>query len=252
MKPIRCLPALLAGSLLLPAVPATAQCLLDGTYDSDPVTSYACCVGLISFSVGQWDLTIAGNQVLVAPVPPGSIPSALVGTIDCQSGTFTATASVPGGCTETYTLQGQILSPGNWSGTFYAQYSGPDCSCFGGMFGTPCTSQQFAVAGSLPATAIRPGAPPSFARLDVGPNPFSASTTVRVRVERSEAASLVVLDVAGRTVATLFGGATLDRGDHEFSWARRTDDGRRAPTGIYFVRLRTASTERVAKVLVLD
>ena len=53
--------------------------------------------------------------------------------------------SIPGGCTETYSLSGSFTGPDVWSGTYSLTFTGPDCSCFGGALGTPCINQVYAV-----------------------------------------------------------------------------------------------------------
>lgn len=254
MRSARWSSAVFAAVLLGSTVPAASQCLLNGSYASSlPYPAYTCCSGLIGFSVQRWDMTVSGNQISVRPNPGGTLPAILTGTIDCQAGTFTASASIPGGCTETYTLQGQIQSIASWTGTFSAQYTGADCSCFGGQFGTPCTNHPFQVSGTLPPTAVRPGSSaPSLARMDIGPNPFDGVTTIRLHFERPQLTSVVIRDIAGRPVATLVDHQWLERGEHVYSWDRRTDNGRRAAVGIYLVHLRTDAVERVAKLLVLD
>ncbi len=239
-----------AGFLSLFVSPARAQCLLNGTYVSTPSASYSCCMALISFNVTGWIVSVNGNQISINASPTGPH---MAGTVNCQTGTFTATQTIPGGCTETYTLTGQIQSAGHWTGTFTAQFVGSDCSCFNGQLGTPCFSQQYSIAGALPPTDVRSGSAPALlARLEVGPNPLGASTTMRVHLDTRQDTRLVVRDVTGRAVATLVAGTWLEAGDYEFAWDGRTQDGRRAPSGIYFVQLRTNVAERVAKLVVLD
>lgn len=230
--------------------PALSQCLLAGTYDSTPPVDYTCCMSIIDYDVSQWVITFNGTQMTVRPQPRGTLPATLIGTINCQNGTFSVSAFISGGCSETYTLQGQVQSASSWSGTLTAQYTGPDCDCFGGMFGTPCQSQQFMISGSLPPTAV--DSAPSLARIAIGPNPFSGSTTIRVRLERGGEASLDVVDVAGRVVASLVESAPLADGDYQFMWDARGDDGNRVASGVYFIRLRSESVVRMAKVLVID
>jgi hypothetical protein len=250
MRPPRTPLFVIAGFLSSFVVPAYSQCLLNGTYVSTPTANYSCCQGLVSFNVTSWIVSVNGSQISINASPAGPH---MVGTINCQTGAFTATQLLPGGCTETYTLQGQVQSVGSWTGTFTAQFVGADCSCFNGQFGTPCTSQQYSVSGALPPTSVRPGnAPPLLARLEVGPNPLGATTTMRVHLDSRQDTRLVVRDVTGRAVATLVAGTWLEEGDYEFSWDGRTPEGRRAPSGIYFVQLKTNMAERVAKLVVLD
>jgi flagellar hook assembly protein FlgD len=75
---------------------------------------------------------------------------------------------------------------------------------------------------------------------------------MRVHLDSRQDTRLVIRDVTGRAVATLVAGKSLEEGDYEFAWDGRTHEGRRAPSGIYFVQLRTNVAERVAKLVVLD
>ena len=65
----------------------------------------------------------------------------------CPVGSFSASDTVSGGCTEIYTLTGDFLDEDTWSGTFDMTFVGADCSCFGA---DPCEDQ------SVPVTATRP------------------------------------------------------------------------------------------------
>jgi len=142
-------------------------------------------------------------------------------------------------------LSATVQTIASWSGTFSAQYTGSQCGVAG------CVSHTIPVTGALSPTGVAPGAP-SLAWLDIGPNPFGESTTVRVRVVGGQFARLVVHDIAGHTVATLIDGRWLEGGEHEYRWNRRSRGGRRVPAGVYFVRLQTGSTSRVAKLVVLN
>jgi hypothetical protein len=250
MRPLTPLPAVVISIGLLTPASSLSQCLLDGVYVSTPVASYTCAFGFVDWDVQGWEFTISGNVVAVEPSPPGTLPSQLNGTIDCQTGAFSASASIfagPGGCSETYTLSGQVLSIASWSGSFQAQYVGSGCSFAG------CGPVGIAVSGALAPTGVRPGSgAPGLARMDVGPNPFGTTTTMRVQLESRQSVQLLVHDVTGRVVATLAAGEWLESGEYRYSWDRRTRDGGRAATGIYFVRLRTNLSDRVAKLVVLD
>ena len=228
------------------SVPAISQCLADGVYEATATTSYECCWGTINFNVDHWDVTITGTQIEIRPVPRGTLPEVLGGSIDCDDGTFVVSAYIPGGCAQSYNLQGQIETANSWSGTFNASYRGNGCHCTLSW----CDDQQLAVWASLSPTAV--GSVPSLGRIDVAPNPFSGSTTIRVHLERRGAASVDVVDVSGRVVASLVEAALLDRGDYQFLWDARGDDGSRVANGVYFVRLRSESIARTAKVLVID
>lgn len=237
----------LLGSLF--AISARAQRLLDGGYVSTPSPSYTCAFGLVNWSVQTWDILVNGTVLTVSPVPAGSLPSDLSGTIDCQTGAFSASATIPGspgGCTETYTLSGQVQSTSSWSGTFQAQYTGSGCASYG------CVTRSFNVAGALTPTGIRSGTgTPSLASLNVGPNPSAGTATLRVQLEEQQFVRLVVHDVSGRLVATVVAGQWLGRGEHRYRWEQRDGVGERVPAGVYFVRLQAGVTEQIARLVVL-
>jgi predicted lipoprotein with Yx(FWY)xxD motif len=63
--------------------------------------------------------------------------------------------------------------------------------------------------------------------------------------------SLRVFDAAGRLVRTLEEGLR-PAGFHTVTWDGRTDDGRKARAGLYFIRLEQRSRARVQKLLLLE
>ncbi len=97
--------------------------------------------------------------------------------------------------------------------------------------------------GSAP-TAVAAGGLQLFPN---GPNPFSAWTTLRFRVEEPGTATLRVYDVHGRIVRTLLE-TDPGRGERNLSWNGRDDQGRLVASGIYKVRLeqRARAVERSA------
>lgn len=80
--------------------------------------------------------------------------------------------------------------------------------------------------------------------LKLYPNPFRGSSTVSVHMERTGKAGLVVYDIAGRKVATLFNGV-LPAGDHRFSFRPS------AGSGIYIVSF-SSGTRTVSMRLVRE
>ncbi len=119
-------------------------CDPDGTYlviQGGPI-NYACCSGLVSVNVSSFIFSGNGATVLASP----SNPVPLAGTATtCPMGSFSNTGSIPGGCTETYTLTGSYTNQDTWSGLFQVSFSGADCSCFGGLLGAPCIAQAYSV-----------------------------------------------------------------------------------------------------------
>jgi hypothetical protein len=68
------------------------------------------------------------------------------------------------------------------------------------------------------------------------PNPFNPTTTVRYRLASAAAVDLSVFDLLGRRVATLESGF-MTAGSHRAVWNGADRTGRRAASGVYFVRL---------------
>ncbi len=68
------------------------------------------------------------------------------------------------------------------------------------------------------------------------PNPFSAETTIDFALDRPGRTRLIVHDVAGRTVRTLFD-EERGTGAHSVLWDGRDAAGRRVAAGVYFVKL---------------
>lgn len=70
----------------------------------------------------------------------------------------------------------------------------------------------------------------------VSPNPFRSQARIRFSLERPETTSIVVYDVLGREVSSLYNGS-MERGQHEMIWDGNDRTGRALPSGIYFIRL---------------
>jgi hypothetical protein len=87
-------------------------------------------------------------------------------------------------------------------------------------------------------TGVENGAP-FVNRLDCArPNPFNPATTIGFSLASEGTVSLIVYDVAGRVVRTLVEGA-CDAGPQSVVWDGTTDEGPRAASGVYFIRMHT-------------
>ncbi len=82
--------------------------------------------------------------------------------------------------------------------------------------------------------------------LRADPNPFAASTRVSFAMPAKGAARLVVTDVAGRTIRTLFEG-TAEAGRRDVNWDGRDDAGRTVSSGVYFFRIESEGRVRTIK-----
>jgi len=71
------------------------------------------------------------------------------------------------------------------------------------------------------------------------PNPFNPRTTIGYSVAAPGRVVLRIYDLTGREVRTLVDG-DAEPGEHVTVWDGTTDTGRRAASGVYFVRMETA------------
>ncbi len=82
--------------------------------------------------------------------------------------------------------------------------------------------------------------PHAFALEQNYPNPFNPSTTIPVSVPYAADVTLKIYNIIGEEVATVYSG-TLAPGKHRFVWEGRNSSGAPVATGVYFVRMTTAS-----------
>ena len=82
------------------------------------------------------------------------------------------------------------------------------------------------------------------------PNPMGGESRVEFTLESAQNIRLDVFDVAGRRVRQIESGFRTS-GLHSARWDGRTDDGREAPSGVYFFRLKSGNqvlTSRLVRV----
>ena len=84
------------------------------------------------------------------------------------------------------------------------------------------------------------------------PNPFRGRTDIAFDVAQAGAVDLAILDVAGRRVRALATGSRLDAGPQNVMWDGRSDDGREAPAGVYWVQFRSAAGLERRRFVKLD
>ncbi len=96
-----------------------------------------------------------------------------------------------------------------------------------------------------------PHAPPVSNVVSNFPNPFTASTSLRVELTRQIEPKLEIFNLRGQKVRALQPGS-LARGEHELLWDGRDDSGRKLPAGIYFWRLQAGNSRQTGKMLKLN
>ena len=86
------------------------------------------------------------------------------------------------------------------------------------------------------------------------PNPFAANTLIRFSVPglcgESSRVTVKVLDVSGRVVVELLN-QELSSGHHDVVWQAVGSDGRRVPSGVYFVRVKCGERYATRRVVLL-
>jgi Bacterial Ig-like domain (group 2) len=83
------------------------------------------------------------------------------------------------------------------------------------------------------------------------PNPFNPITRIRFEVARSGLVDLAVYSSRGELVRRLAQRSYAVGRVHEVYWDGRTDDGRTAPSGVYFARLAQSGEVRIEKMTLL-
>jgi hypothetical protein len=120
---------------------------------------------------------------------------------------------------------------------------------FGGFDGSTWLDEVWSL-DSLSEVVGVPEPEPAVSSLRAYPNPFRAETMVAFRLPRAMDAEIAVYDLAGRRVRQLRSGAAAS-GESRVAWDGRGESGRRAPAGVYWVRLRGESVEDARRVVLL-
>jgi hypothetical protein len=79
------------------------------------------------------------------------------------------------------------------------------------------------------------------------PNPFNPETKIEFKLPKSGKIKLIVYNILGQKVATLFDGFKRS-GTYSVIWNGKDLYGKAVPSGIYFYRLEAGSITRTAKM----
>ncbi|MBL7795860.1 MAG: choice-of-anchor D domain-containing protein, partial [Saprospiraceae bacterium] len=82
---------------------------------------------------------------------------------------------------------------------------------------------------------------------DIQPNPFQSETNFRFVLPKDEAVTLTISDASGRELTALLTNARA--GLNAFAWDGRSDTGEWLSSGVYLVRLKTATGSATRKVV---
>jgi type IX secretion system substrate protein len=86
--------------------------------------------------------------------------------------------------------------------------------------------------------------------LEIYPNPFNPSTTIRFNLDEPQHTKVAVYDISGRLIKTLLDEFTFG-GEQTINWNGRDAAGRAVSSGSYFVRLQGDRDNEVRKVMLL-
>ncbi|NOY58104.1 MAG: T9SS type A sorting domain-containing protein, partial [Calditrichaeota bacterium] len=82
------------------------------------------------------------------------------------------------------------------------------------------------------------------------PNPFNNSTLIRFNLPQQSKVTIRIIDVNGRTVATLVNGI-MSKGSHQIHWSGLTDQKREVPSGVYFYEMKTTNYSAMKKLILV-
>ncbi len=121
-----------------------------------------------------------------------------------------------------------------------------ECDKVGGTYmghGVPCDPNPCPTSGvpdySFEATALEAPVP----------NPAFGDCLIRFRLREGGPVELVILNVTGRTVATL-ASRILSAGLHEIPWDGCGPSGAGMPSGVYYVTLKTPEARLVERLVI--
>ena len=80
------------------------------------------------------------------------------------------------------------------------------------------------------------------------PNPFILTTTLEFSLPKKSHTLLEIFNIEGKKVQTLVD-QVLSAGPHKFEWNASFSDNTKAPTGIYFYRLKSGEYEKSNKMI---
>jgi hypothetical protein len=92
-----------------------------------------------------------------------------------------------------------------------------------------------------------PVTPPASAALEIWPNPFSASASLRISLPAKGPLSLVLYSLRGQALRRIHAGEK-DSGIHSFTLEGRDDSGNPLADGIYLLKMGYAGKTLVRKV----
>jgi serine protease AprX len=200
------------------------------------VTTYAASnVGVDSWHIRLWYSVDGGKTFSSTPMLPTTTPNLFLDTIPKQQlGTVLH-----------YYVEGQDLAGVHRT----SPYNAPD-SLFSFRYGEGDTSR--ITSKPLPEE-IRPEVPASFSLYQNFPNPFPTpsylTTNICIWSPEFSYAEIIIYNVLGERVRTLFSGEIEPGNPPPFVWDGSDDRGKKVASGVYFYQLRTPKFSDIKRML---
>lgn len=212
---------------------------------------------------GNPDFTIAvagglggASAVLVVdeadPATGGGIPA--TGSLARLSTSLSGSGAGQGSGSVSFALPADPALEGR---TYFARWFVTDPGASAGVAVSPLI--QFRVFGARGAGVLATGDPSSAPQLPralrlfaAQPNPFRPSTQLRYELFAPSPVQLVIHDLSGREVRRLVDHSLQLAGTYTVTWDGRDDQGRQAPSGVYFYRVRAGSVVDSKRAVKLD
>jgi hypothetical protein len=112
-------------------------------------------------------------------------------------------------------------------------------------------AQHFTASGGAPTVGVPFEEPGTFEAVEAAPNPLTTQTVLSFRLAVDAPVSAMIVDVQGRRVRELAGGAFMSSGTHTLLWDGRDESGASVSGGIYMLVLHAGADMKVAKLAVL-
>jgi hypothetical protein len=168
--------------------------------------------------------------------------SSIVSSIVLQPSSKAGTRGPAQGSSARIVLESFSLAAIDGLGTTTSEAAAAHVAAVLEWFGVPIT----------PVTGIREPVVRTETRLYQNePNPFNPSTVIPFALHERARVRIRIYDVSGRLVRTLLDEVRDPGVYRDVRWDGRTDDGRSASSGVYFVRLQAGRIDQVRKMVLL-
>ncbi|MDY0110911.1 MAG: FlgD immunoglobulin-like domain containing protein [Candidatus Krumholzibacteria bacterium] len=145
-------------------------------------------------------------------------------------------------------LTGNINVTAASADTLHGTFNGLTVDPDNALFLVNINNGQFALSGATPTTAAPRPPVAAPAAIQAWPNPFNPRVNVVFSLPVAQRIDAAVYDLAGRRVQTLHAGS-LDEGDRRLQWNGCDQADRRAPAGVYLVRVQGPAWQASVKVV---